>query len=223
MLLPRTSSKAKVDRGASPRVYKEYWLKTREVINIGTGICKQCATRHRKYFISSPLKVSSEADIELFERILNFNSTEDEHSQHTVEDNHMEIEDLNSQFSNFTQTTIDQSSQQTSSDWEKTMKLIKIVASEAVNLVLSHIVPGQVYTVFSEIVKRQDSYDENPTLDKQDILTRALVKAYLDQDNRQTQTQILSLFADKFSKENLLKLIPVVTLSKIDTARRHAF
>ena len=31
------SSKAKVDRGASPRVCKEYWLKAREVINIGAG------------------------------------------------------------------------------------------------------------------------------------------------------------------------------------------
>lgn len=110
--------------------------------------------------------------------------------------------------------------------WKDTSKSTKSlylkVASEAVNLVLSHIVPGQVDTVFSEIVKKHDSYDENPTLDKQDILTRALVKAYLDQDNRQTQTQILSLFADKFSKENLIKLIPGVTISKIDAARRHA-
>ena len=67
-----------------------------------------------------------------------------------------------------------------------------------------------------------ERYKSKNQLETQDVLTTALIKAYLDQDNRLNKIQILSLFAHKYSKEKLMKLIPGLTVSKIDVARRHA-
>ena len=115
---------------------------------------------------------------------------------------------------------------QLSIPWKDTSKSTKSVylqvAMEAVNLVLSHIVPRQESIILSEILKKQSKTDESCTIEKQDILTRALVKAYEDQNNRHTQIQILSLFVEKFEKNALMKLIPGLTSYKVDAARRHA-
>ena len=67
-----------------------------------------------------------------------------------------------------------------------------------------------------------ERYKSKNQLETQDVLTTALIKAYLDQDNRLNKIQIVSLFAHKYSKEKLMKLIPGLTVSKIDVARRHA-
>ena len=58
--------------------------------------------------------------------------------------------------------------------------------------------------------------------DNVDEMTESLIASYLKQENRVVQIQILSLFADKFTKEKLLELLPGITNFKIDAARRHA-
>ena len=92
------------------------------------------------------------------------------------------------------------------------------ICSEAVDLVLQHIVPGQVKEVFVDLAEKQ----VGDVTESQDVMTSALIKAYLDQNNSQTQIQILSLFAHKFTKQKLTALIPGLTISRIDAARRHA-
>ena len=42
------------------------------------------------------------------------------------------------------------------------------------------------------------------------------------QNNRLSQMQILSLFANKHTKERLMELVPGLSVFKIDAARRHA-
>nr|XP_034319740.1 uncharacterized protein LOC105334179 [Crassostrea gigas] len=38
----------KADRGASPTMCKELWLKTRQIIPVGSAICKRCSMDHKK-------------------------------------------------------------------------------------------------------------------------------------------------------------------------------
>ena len=107
--------------------------------------------------------------------------------------------------------------------WENTSRSTKSLylsmCYDVINLVLGYIVPGQVDTAMTALAERYKSKNQ---LETQDVLTTALIKAYLDQYNRLNKIQILSLFAHKYSKEKLMKLIPGLTVSKIDVARRHA-
>ncbi|XP_062600026.1 uncharacterized protein LOC134261619 [Saccostrea cucullata] len=108
--------------------------------------------------------------------------------------------------------------------WENisrsTKSLYLTIANDAIHVLLEHIVPGQVDKVISELASKHTANEDK--LLNEDILTKALIKAYLDQDNRLNKVQILSLFAHKFTKEKLLRLIPGMTVAKIDAARRHA-
>ncbi|CAC5418231.1 unnamed protein product [Mytilus coruscus] len=55
-------SKAKADLGSNPTVCKEVWLKTRQIVPIGSEICKQCSTKHKKT-VSSQLEVNFEDEL----------------------------------------------------------------------------------------------------------------------------------------------------------------
>ena len=57
---------------------------------------------------------------------------------------------------------------------------------------------------------------------KPDDITESLTEAYKLADNRQTRIQILSLFANAFSKSQLMEIIPGIFKRQIDHARRHA-
>jgi hypothetical protein len=107
--------------------------------------------------------------------------------------------------------------------WENTSKSTRssylTIASNAVHVLLEYIVPGQTHKILPELAKKHT--ESSNELQNQDVLTQALIKAYLDQDDRLNQIQILSLFAHKFSKEKLLKLVPGLTIAKIDAARKH--
>ena len=50
----------------------------------------------------------------------------------------------------------------------------------------------------------------------------SLIQAYLLADTWQTRQQILSLFANDFSKGELQEMIPGLTICRIDQARLHA-
>ncbi|XP_076095112.1 uncharacterized protein LOC143065432 [Mytilus galloprovincialis] len=62
-------SKAKADRGANPTVCKELWLKTRQILPIGSEICKQCSTKHKKT-VSSHLEVNFKDELVHLQKIL---------------------------------------------------------------------------------------------------------------------------------------------------------
>lgn len=79
-------------------------------------------------------------------------------------------------------------------------------AKEAVMIVLSIIAPGQEDTILSKL--SPSSTNESDATDKA--------------ADKKTQLQILSLFANNFTKEKLLQLVPSLTQSKIDAARKHA-
>lgn len=90
-------------------------------------------------------------------------------------------------------------------------------AKEAVMIVLSIIAPGQEDTILSKL--SPSSTNESDATDK---ATQQLIEAYHVTADKKTQLQILSLFANNFTKEKLLQLVPSLTQSKIDAARKHA-
>ncbi|XP_061172966.1 uncharacterized protein LOC133182226 [Saccostrea echinata] len=90
-------------------------------------------------------------------------------------------------------------------------------AKEAVMIVLSIIAPGQENTILAKIC--QTSENESKEIDK---ATQQLIEAYHATADKKTQQQILSLFVNNFTKQKLLQLIPSLTQSKIDAARKHA-
>ncbi|XP_062603266.1 uncharacterized protein LOC134265033, partial [Saccostrea cucullata] len=57
--------KSRGDRGANPSLCKEYWLKTRSTLQVGTGICKHCQQFFRSN-ISEEFKVDFKDEIESF-------------------------------------------------------------------------------------------------------------------------------------------------------------
>ncbi|XP_052075392.1 uncharacterized protein LOC127712825 [Mytilus californianus] len=60
-------SKAKPDRGTTPSLSKQYWLKTRQTIPVGSGLCKQCVTELRKDLCS--VAINFEKEIEIFYQV----------------------------------------------------------------------------------------------------------------------------------------------------------
>ncbi|CAC5391849.1 unnamed protein product [Mytilus coruscus] len=57
---------------------------------------------------------------------------------------------------------------------------------------------------------------------QKDTLIDELIVAYIASNHSDIQIQILSIFANKYTKEELKKLVPDLTISKIDRARKHA-
>ncbi|CAC5425037.1 unnamed protein product [Mytilus coruscus] len=53
-------SKAKPDRGTTPSLSKQYRLKTRQTIPVGSGLCNQCATELRKDLCSVDINFEKE-------------------------------------------------------------------------------------------------------------------------------------------------------------------
>ncbi|XP_071166181.1 uncharacterized protein [Mytilus edulis] len=61
-----SSSKAKADRGSSPLLCKQNWLYTRQIIPVGTGLCKQCSIKMKNFVKSdkTQVKLNIEEDVE---------------------------------------------------------------------------------------------------------------------------------------------------------------
>lgn len=81
------------------------------------------------------------------------------------------------------------------------------------------VTPGQTEKVMNAVMMKILDGEQKESLD---VMTEALIQSYLQQNERNTQIQILSLFANKFTKEKLMEMVPGLTTFKIDAARRHA-
>ncbi|CAG2227976.1 unnamed protein product [Mytilus edulis] len=92
------------------------------------------------------------------------------------------------------------------------------IITEAIQLIAQYVAPGQENNLLTDVCKKWISLKE----DKPDTMTEAMIASYQQQNNRLSQMQILSLFANKHTKERLMELAPGLSVFKIDAARRHA-
>ncbi|XP_076085029.1 uncharacterized protein LOC143055862 [Mytilus galloprovincialis] len=253
-------SKAKADRGANPTVCKELWLKTRQILPIGSEICKQCSTKHKKT-VSSHLEVNFKDELVHLQKILQILNGDDgqfyelnreDLGKDSCSDDVMDTES-SEPFSCYTGGT----SQETcSQDWleaqrtprEKLNKAMEILSStfqplqsqlqkpwnsisnsmrsyyskktfECVEIVLSIIAPNQECFLLESMYKKFSKTQEMCEIDQ---TTKTIINAYNNVTDSRTQTQILSLIVNSFTKAELQKLIPGISLFKIDSARKHA-
>ena len=101
-------------------------------------------------------------------------------------------------------------------------------AKEALGAVLTIISPGQEEELWDDIkqtpfLSMETSGSTRPKrFDGTQGLVDVLVKAYNEAESWQTKRQILSLFANDFSRLELQELIPGLSKWRIDQARQHA-
>ena len=102
-------------------------------------------------------------------------------------------------------------------------------AREAIAATLSVISPGQEKDLWkciqndSDIIERdKSSSSKRKHFDTNTGLIDVLIKAYDQAESWQTKRQILSLFANDFSRRELQTLIPGITKWRIDQACQHA-
>lgn len=81
-------------------------------------------------------------------------------------------------------------------------------------LVFSIIAPGQENVLLNAIQSEADV--------ETDSATKCIVDAYNHAAKSRTQTQILSLVVNNFTKTELQKMMPGVTIARVDAARKHA-
>ena len=101
-------------------------------------------------------------------------------------------------------------------------------AKETIMAVLSVISPGQEEKLWHAVRKEatigsaQESSTRRKSFDPSSPIIDSLVKAYEQATSWQTKRQILSIFANDFTRPDLTNLIPSFTKWKIDQARQHA-
>jgi len=101
-------------------------------------------------------------------------------------------------------------------------------AKESIVTSLSVIAPGQEELVWKALQTEtlldtdKDSQGKRKHFDPHSGLVDDLIKAYQQADHWRTQRQILSLFADDFSRAELQEIIPGLSKWRIDQARQHA-
>lgn len=82
-----------------------------------------------------------------------------------------------------------------------------------------------IFLVFSIIAPVQENVLLNAIQSEADVETDSATKCIVDAYNyaakSRTQTQILSLVANNFTKPGLQKMIPGVKIAKIDAATKH--
>ena len=101
-------------------------------------------------------------------------------------------------------------------------------AKETILTTLSVISPGQEDDLWDAL--RKDStlsisnkeVTSRKSFDPSSPIIDSLVKAYYQADSWQTERQILSIFANDFSRSELMTLIPSLSKWRIDQARQHA-
>ena len=95
-----------------------------------------------------------------------------------------------------------------------TRRYYKRKASEAVDLVLDCIAPGQAHELRPEAGAQPEISDPD--------LEQSLFRIYEEANSWFTKRQILSVFVNHFTKNQLLNAIPGITKWRIDEARKHA-
>ncbi|CAC5375164.1 unnamed protein product [Mytilus coruscus] len=86
-------------------------------------------------------------------------------------------------------------------------------AQEAIFLILNIIASGQETVLLNSIQTKKTEIDST---------NKCIIEAYNKDANSWTQTQILSLIVNNFTKSELQNMIPGVTVSRVDAARKHA-
>ncbi|CAC5411470.1 unnamed protein product [Mytilus coruscus] len=111
---------------------------------------------------------------------------------------------------------------QPSHDWDilqrRTKNYYLSKAVEIINIVVSYIAPDQEDKILPDVCIKLTSANYI----QKDTLIDELIVAYIASNHSDIQIQILSVFANKYAKEELIKLVPGLTISKIDRARKHA-
>ena len=101
-------------------------------------------------------------------------------------------------------------------------------AKESIATSLSVIAPGQEELVWKALKAEvhldadRDNQGKRKRFDPSSGLVDVLIKAYEQADHWQTKRQILSLFADYFSRAELQEMISGLSKWRIDQARQHA-
>lgn len=101
-------------------------------------------------------------------------------------------------------------------------------AKETIATSLSVITPGQEELVWKALQTEallnadKDNQGKRKRFDPSSGLVDVLIKVYEQADHWQTKRQILSLFADDFSRAELQEMIPGLSKWRIDQARQHA-
>ena len=101
-------------------------------------------------------------------------------------------------------------------------------AKESIATSLSVIAPGQEELVWKALKTEvrldadRDNQGKRKRFDPSSGLVDVLIKAYEQADHWQTKRQILSLFADDFSRAELQEMISGLSKWRIDQARQHA-
>ena len=97
---------------------------------------------------------------------------------------------------------------------------------EAIATSLSVITPGQEELVWkvlqTEVLLDPNNQGKRKRFDPNSSLVDILVKAYEEAGHWQTKWQIISLFADDFSRGELKEMIPGLSKWHIDQGRKHA-
>ncbi|CAC5425772.1 unnamed protein product [Mytilus coruscus] len=225
-------SRAKADLGANPTVCKEVWLKTRQIVPIGSEICKQCSTQHKKT-VSSHLEVNFEDKLvrdscsddvmdtessELFSCYTAGNSQE-KFNQDWLEELRTPREKLNKAMKILC-SSFEPLQSQLQKPWNTIRNSMRSYylkkAFECVEIILSIIAPDQKNFLLESLYKKSYKTQEMPEIDQ---TTKIIINAYNNVTDSRTQTQLLSLIVNSFNKAELQKLIPSVSLFKIDSAR----
>lgn len=99
-----------------------------------------------------------------------------------------------------------------------TIRYYKKKSSQVCEAALHCIAPGQSSALL-ELIKRES---EHVTQQNDSELVKRLISLYEESDSWATQREVLSLFAHDYTKSQLKEMIPGVTKSCIDEARKHA-
>ena len=101
-------------------------------------------------------------------------------------------------------------------------------AKETFNAVLTVLSPGQEEELWTAVRQKRSVKTSSAgaprrrSFDPSSGLIDVLIKSYNQAESWQTKRQILSLFANDFSKQELMAMIPTLTKWRIDEARQHA-
>lgn len=94
-------------------------------------------------------------------------------------------------------------------------------ATSAFRVICEAIAPGQGPALFQEVIQHNSKSTKKDCREK-DLLTETVVEAYKIAEDHNIKTQILSLIATKYSKNELCQMIEDLSIHKIDKARKHA-
>ena len=99
-----------------------------------------------------------------------------------------------------------------------TRRLVKRKAQESVDVLLDSIAPGQSTALLKLITDDKPNNEQN-----EEKLHELIIHLYNEADDNSSRLQLLSMIANNYTKTELQRKIPGLTVWKIDIARQHAF